>query len=185
MELPRGPSPGRPAASRSKASSRSGYNSRAPSRPRASRNSSRASVAYLPQGGESLIIPDGPIGEEATELLQEFVNPHHDRSHISEQEDGAGDNASDTASIEQRKKLPWYKRPSPLWCVQCPNSWFTFVNLISCRFLLMVPVAASATAATLAPKVEIYTQLACATHRPEYRSDNGTLPATYAFAEPG
>lgn len=44
----------------------------------------------------------------------------------------------------------------------------------------MVPFAASATAATLAPKVEIYTQLACDAHKPEYRSDNGTL-ATFTF----
>ena len=112
----RDPSPRTPLIS-TRASSRSGYNSRAPSRPRASRNSSRASLAYLPQGGEDLILPDGPIGEGAAELLQEFVNPHHDRSYtlVEDREDEASDDASDVASVEQRKKLPWYKRPSPLW----------------------------------------------------------------------
>lgn len=49
----------------------------------------------------------------------------------------------------------------------------------------MVPLAAAATAATMAPKVEIYTQLACATHKPEYRSDNGTLPSTYGLSDEG
>lgn len=34
----------------------------------------------------------------------------------------------------------------------------------------------------MAPKVEIYTQLACAAHKPEFNSDNGTLPSTYTYA---
>ncbi|EKM55184.1 uncharacterized protein PHACADRAFT_255634 [Phanerochaete carnosa HHB-10118-sp] len=130
-----------------------------------SRASSRASLAYLPGGGESLLLPDGPIGEEAAELLQEFVHPHHqDRTDdlVDADEGEAGD--SDTASLERIKSLPWYKRPSPWW------------------LLAMVPVSAAATGATMAPKVEIYTQLACATHRPEFYSDNGTLPSTYTYA---
>lgn len=43
------------------------------------------------------------------------------------------------------------------------------------RLLLSMPFTATAFAATLAPKVEIYTELACATHRPEI------LPAVFAF----
>ena len=47
----------------------------------------------------------------------------------------------------------------------------------------MVPLAATATGATMAPRVEIFTQLACAAHRPEYNSDNGTtvLPAMFGY----
>ena len=110
MSPSRNTSPRRPPATR--ASSRSGYASRAPSRPRVSRASSRASLAYLPQGGESLILEDGPIGEEATELLQDLVHPHR---HVLIEDEEDDRDESDIASIEQRKRLPWYKRPSPWW----------------------------------------------------------------------
>lgn len=81
-----------------------------------SRASSRASLAYLPGGGESLLLPDGPIGEEAAELLQEFVHPHRqDRTDaLVDADEGEADD-SDTASLEQIKSLPWYKRPNPWW----------------------------------------------------------------------
>lgn len=125
MSFSRSTSPHRPPTA-IRNSSRTGFGSRAPSRPRASRNSSRASLAYLPQGGESLLLPDGPIGEEATELLQEFVHPHRSAGHVlaDDREDAAAedDSASDAASVEQRKKLPWYRRPSPLWCAAHPPS---------------------------------------------------------------
>ena len=116
MSTSRNPSPRPPLVA--KASSRSGPNSRAPSRPRASRNSSRASVAYLPYGAESALLPEAPLDEEATELLQDLIHPHHDREHtlVEESEDEDAE-ASDAESVEQRKKLPWYKRPSPIWCI--------------------------------------------------------------------
>ncbi len=48
------------------------------------------------------------------------------------------------------------------------------------RFLLLIPFAGAATAATLAPRIDIYTQLACAIHKPEYTigrgSDGSGLP---------
>lgn len=164
MSPSRNPSPRPPTAVR--ASSRSAYNSRAPSRPRASRNSSRASIAYLPYGAESALLPEAPLGEEAAELLQDLIHPHRNREHIlleeSEDEDAE---ASDAESVEQRKKLPWYKRPSPVW------------------FLVMIPITASATAATMAPRVEIYTMLACRALQPDYSSDNGTLPGLYDVSD--
>ena len=96
------------------------YGSRASSRARYSRNSSRASLAYTPVP-ENLILPEGPIGEEAAELLHELVHPRHrdeegalfgDRA---DDDQGSEDGDSDTSSVLQRAKLPWYKRPSPLW----------------------------------------------------------------------
>ena len=91
----------------------------APSRPRNSRNSSRASLSYLPQDLESIALPEGTVGAETTELLHEFVHPHHnpheplfgDNPHS----DGGEDDDSDAASLEMREKLPWYRRPSPYW----------------------------------------------------------------------
>ncbi|THG94666.1 hypothetical protein EW026_g6843 [Hermanssonia centrifuga] len=136
--------------------SREPSSSRAPSRARGSRNSSRASLAYLPQGPEDLLLTEGAIGEEAAELLQEFVHPHqHEAEHIDVEEDES-DVASDVASTELRKEVLWYKRPSPLW------------------FLLLIPFAGAATAATLAPRIDIYTQLACAIHKPEYTIGRGS-----------
>lgn len=98
------------------------YGSRASSRPpRNSRNSSRVSVAYAPSP-ETLILPDGPIGEQATELLHELVHPQHRQEEGPLFEDNSGDgdgddgdSESDASSVELRKTLPWYKRPSPMW----------------------------------------------------------------------
>ena len=62
------------------------------------------------------MLSDGAIGEEASELLQEFVHPHHhDRAEVLvEEHEGEADD-DDTASLEQIKSLPWYKRPNPWW----------------------------------------------------------------------
>ena len=49
----------------------------------------------------------------------------------------------------------------------------------------MIPITASATAATMAPRVEIYTMLACKALKPDYSSDNGTLPSLYDIPPEG
>lgn len=49
----------------------------------------------------------------------------------------------------------------------------------------MIPITASATAATMAPRVEIYTMLACRALQPDYSSDNGTLPGLYDVSDGG
>lgn len=89
--------------------------SRPPSRPRTSRNSSRAPAAYFGQP-EDVVLPEGTLGEEATELLQEFVHPHH-RDTLVEEGGTAEDDEVESiaASVEERKTLPWYRRPSALW----------------------------------------------------------------------
>ncbi|KAF9053131.1 major facilitator superfamily domain-containing protein [Panaeolus papilionaceus] len=86
---------------------------------------------------ENLILPDGPVDEQATELLHEFVHPHHD----------AHEPATKTSDGVQ--KLPWYKRPSPWW------------------LLCAIPFTSIATSATIAPRIEIYTILACSVHKPD------------------
>jgi hypothetical protein len=59
-----------------------------------------------------LILPDGAVGEEAAELLTEFVHPnyHQDEGAIIGLEDDDG-NSND----KKAGKLPWWKRPSPWW----------------------------------------------------------------------
>lgn len=100
------------------------YSSRAPSRPRHSRNSSRASLAYTPIA-EDLLLSDGPIGEETAELLHELVHPHHREEEgalfggdVGGHDDGdeePQDDDSDASSLEWHSQLPWYKRPSSNW----------------------------------------------------------------------
>ncbi|KAF9819793.1 hypothetical protein IEO21_01884 [Rhodonia placenta] len=130
--------------------------SRRPSRPRTSRDPSLASIPYLPQGPEALINPDGQIGEDAVELLQEFVHPHRHESEttlveeVPEQDDHAPD-----SHATWRQSLPWWKRPSPMW------------------FLILIPLASVAMSATMAPRIEIYTRLVCDAYRPEYTVGRG------------
>jgi len=85
------------------------------SRPRNSRTPSVASIPYLPQA-ESLILPDGAVGEEATELLQDLVYPRRETLIDEEEEDSPTDNETDNEHAT-RINLPWWKRPSPLWSV--------------------------------------------------------------------
>ncbi|KAF4615419.1 hypothetical protein D9613_002574 [Agrocybe pediades] len=116
-------------------------------RPRlSSRTTTSTSVPYVPQP-ESLIIPDGPVGEEAAELLTEFVHPHQRSSADTLVDSDEDENSKD----EQNKKsqLPWWKRPSPWWLIG------------------IMPFTSIAGSATIAPRIEIYTILACKVHKPE------------------
>ncbi|KAJ3819974.1 major facilitator superfamily domain-containing protein [Lentinula raphanica] len=102
---------------------------------------------------DNILLPDGPVSEESVQLLHEFVHPHHDR-----EETLVGDDSTQDEEEEERehtKRLPWWKRPSPLW------------------LLAIIPITSAAMSSTLAPRVEIYTDLACAQHKPEI-ADNHT-----------
>ncbi|KDR73681.1 hypothetical protein GALMADRAFT_251462 [Galerina marginata CBS 339.88] len=120
------------------------------SRPRTSRNTTSSSVPYVPQA-ESLILPDGPVGQEATELLTEFVHPHH---HTAEETlVGSSEGESDD-DVDKKPKLPWWRRPSPWW------------------ILGVIPFTSMASSATIAPRIEIYTMLACSVHKPDIFKQN-------------
>lgn len=86
---------------------------------------------------EGLILPDGPITEPAAELLTDLV--HHPGLITS---DGHNE-------ISTHGTLPWYKTASPLW------------------LLVLLPFAATAASSTFAPRIEVYTQLVCAVHKPD------------------
>jgi hypothetical protein len=83
--------------------------------PRATKTATSSATLYVPQP-ESLILPDGPVGEEATELLNEFVHPNRhgtgDTLVGSDDNEGASD---DEGKDDKKFKLPWWKRPSPWW----------------------------------------------------------------------
>ncbi|TFY57982.1 hypothetical protein EVJ58_g6698, partial [Rhodofomes roseus] len=117
--------------------------------PRTSRNPSVVSVPYLPTGPNVLINPDGQIDDETAELLHEFVHPHHHAAEdtLVAEEDEEDDGAFEAAILEWRQGLPWWKRPSP-WCG--------------------VPFSSIAMSMTLAPRIQIYTELACDHYKPEY-----------------
>ncbi|KAI0362392.1 MFS general substrate transporter [Trametes cingulata] len=155
--------------------------SRPGSRPRGSRHTTASSIALLPQGPDDLMVPGGSVGEEAAELLHEFVHPHHHESEETLAEEGgpsgasAGENEEEEpfkVDREWRKKLPWWKRPSPWW------------------FLAYVPFSAIAMTITAAAKIELYTYLACQVHKPVVNPDRDVLSfgsatnATFTLDEP-
>ncbi|EPQ58298.1 MFS general substrate transporter [Gloeophyllum trabeum ATCC 11539] len=121
-----------------------------------SRNASRVSATYLPDGPADLILPDGPVGEHTAELLHEFIHPHrHEGEDTLVEDDDAGDDDEEReidAEWEARKALPWWRTPSPYW------------------FLAMIPFSSLTMSAIMAPKIEIMTRIACRTHKPEYTS---------------
>jgi len=82
-----------------------------------SRRTEPSSVPYVPQA-ESLILPDGVVGEEVAELLTEFDHPNHhqDENTIIGLEDDVG-NSDDRLADNEAEKVPWWKRPSPWWSV--------------------------------------------------------------------
>ncbi|THH30371.1 hypothetical protein EUX98_g3826 [Antrodiella citrinella] len=103
-----------------------------------------------------MVLPDGQINEETMELLQEFIHPHHEADETLAGEDDLNDEDEDFKQrAEARCKLPWYKRPSPVW------------------FLASVGASAFAISATIAPRIELYTQLVCDIHKPNYTIGRG------------
>ncbi|KAJ3502515.1 hypothetical protein NLJ89_g8854 [Agrocybe chaxingu] len=109
--------------------------------PRAPRNTTGGS--YDP---ESLILPDGPINEEESEILHGFAHPHHHEAEealVESNEDESDD------ELAQKSRLPWWKRPSPWW------------------LLAALPFTSIAWSMTIAPRIEIYTILACSVHKPD------------------
>lgn len=68
----------------------------------------------------------------------------------------------------------WWKRQSPWWCV------FTPIQLLyrsvadlqnGHRALTVAPLLTSTVALVMAPKIEVYTALACMSHKPEVFSE--------------
>ncbi|KAK0210839.1 major facilitator superfamily domain-containing protein [Desarmillaria ectypa] len=120
------------------------------SRPRSLRTTT-TSMLTDPQG----LVSEGAVSERDAELLHEFVHPHH---HEAEETliGGPSDDADLDQELNARALLPWWKRPSSIW------------------LLVMMPFSSIAWSCTIAPKVEIYTQLACAVRSPDVYYDQLT-----------
>ncbi|KAJ2929964.1 hypothetical protein H1R20_g7121, partial [Candolleomyces eurysporus] len=103
---------------------------------------------------ESLILPGGAVGEETAEYLEEFVGTHSHHNASGVAGSAAEEIVEEEDEIARRKALPWWRRPSPWW------------------LLCAVPFSAIVKSATLAPKVEIYTLLACRVHKPDIYHDS-------------
>ncbi|KAF8891345.1 major facilitator superfamily domain-containing protein [Infundibulicybe gibba] len=107
------------------------------SRTHSDNDPSTGSIIYVSEA-ENMILPDGAVSRETAELLGDLITHEQEETVVS-----PGD-------LHQSKSiLPWWKKPSPFWLV------------------CLTPLTAIAMAATLAPRVEIYTMLACREHRPE------------------
>ncbi|KAF9469433.1 major facilitator superfamily domain-containing protein [Collybia nuda] len=97
---------------------------------------------------EGLVLPDGPITKPAAELLSDLVQ--HPCPTTSNGDEPSGIHAT----------RPWYKTPSPHW------------------LLVLLPFATIAASTTWAPRIEIYTQLVCAVHKPDIYDKHLLLSAT-------
>lgn len=99
------------------------------SRPHHSRHSSAASGAYLPYNPDSLIHPEGQIGESEADLLHDLVHPNHPRTRFRDSEDtleeddeqlgspNTPEDLEEEEDYEQMMQRPWYHRPSAWWYV--------------------------------------------------------------------
>jgi hypothetical protein len=90
------------------------------SRPLLSRRAtSQRSVPYLPNGPADLALPAGVVGEEAADLLHDFIHPGH-HAHEAEETLVDGDSEPEEDDFDTRERAgmmarPWWRRPAPWW----------------------------------------------------------------------
>ncbi|OAX36681.1 hypothetical protein K503DRAFT_867419, partial [Rhizopogon vinicolor AM-OR11-026] len=126
-------------------------------RPSRSTSTVSSRSAYIPQP-EALILPGVPVGEHAPEILHDIVHPHEQTERTLVDQDGSLhldlEDEEHDKEVTAWKTLPWWKRPSPYWLV------------------FGTPLASIGAAAVIAPRVEMYTILACRVHAPEYEPNS-------------
>ncbi|KIJ16785.1 hypothetical protein PAXINDRAFT_74219 [Paxillus involutus ATCC 200175] len=127
-------------------------------------------TGYIPQAGRAFF-PDNNVDEQAAEYV------HHQEEYTLLAADDMDSPVTDDQEDEQHaeetaswKRLSWWKRPSPYWVV------------------FGIPIGSMGYSATFAPRVDMYTSLACRAHSPEY--DQGVYqwshnePVTHAAGIP-
>jgi hypothetical protein len=127
----------------------------------------------------SILLPDDPVDQEAAQLLEEFMSTH---------EHGVPESNSDSRDNEWNG-LPWWKRPSPLWCVALTSQSTPRALLLTfiIRMLCVIPFSAMAQGATVAPRVELYTMLVCRALKPDIFKDgifDPVMPTTFLSVAP-
>lgn len=123
------------------------------------------------------------MSEETVELLHEFVVPPHreprrvDTEATAVEEEAEGEDDGDeepdddglAEELEANKQKPWYRRTSPWWYVAAGRAHSLALNQNLCgRVIAMLPISSMAMTSAAAPRVAIYTELACREHKPEY-----------------
>lgn len=78
------------------------------------------------------------------------------------QDDGVDSHTQEMASWRRR---PWWKRPSPYWII------------------FVAPISSIGYSAAFAPRVEVYTLLACRIHKPGYFPNDPSLDVTTYMAD--
>ncbi|KAH7099879.1 MFS general substrate transporter [Auriculariales sp. MPI-PUGE-AT-0066] len=122
-----------------------------------SRHHSQDSRVVAISDAQALLAPEGDLGQNTTDML-EAISPHpHQRDYTLIEEEDVEDDELEAQNHQPQK--PWWKRPSPWW------------------ILGAMPLSSIAMATTIAPRVQIYTRLACMAHRPEYMSETTQLTA--------
>ncbi|KAL4072831.1 major facilitator superfamily domain-containing protein [Scleroderma yunnanense] len=96
---------------------------------------------------------DAPLSERGHLLHAEGI-----RTPLPVDEDGEGGEDHDN-EVASWKRRPWWKRPSPYWIV------------------FAAPITAIGFSAAFAPRVEVYTSLACRVHKPQYSPQSLSPPS--------
>ncbi|TFK68620.1 MFS general substrate transporter [Pluteus cervinus] len=122
-----------------------------------------ASLNDTPTQPDSVVLLNAAISEHAADLLEDaFIPPHEASQYImtdgstlesasrNQNEEPTGDS---TPTFPSNGRRPWWKRPSPWW------------------LLAVVPLTSIAMSATIAPRIEVYTALACSVHKPDIFND--------------
>ncbi|KAF9265617.1 MFS general substrate transporter [Marasmius fiardii PR-910] len=87
---------------------------------------------------------------------------------LTDQQDEDGATPEDDEEVDEEERtqlLPWWRRPSPFWLIA------------------LLPFIGVATAATMAPRIEMYTLLACRVHRPDIFAEASPSTMTHLNAD--
>jgi hypothetical protein len=91
------------------------------------------------------ILLDGAVDSRALEILPNLMGPAHQQ----------------IDALEERSKLPWYKRPSAAWWAGLPMASLSHTYASCNRLLVGTFMGAIAISTTIAPRIEIFIKLAC------------------------
>lgn len=103
------------------------------------------------EGPEEFAVPEEPVAEETADA---FHNEQDSPSGTVDLDAGEGNGGKDDR--------PWYRRPSPWWCVTTFRLYVrkSGIDLLF-RMLVLMPITAMAMAGVSPALLDMYTELAC------------------------